>query len=333
MIEWLWPLAFLLVPAPILVRWLIKASKKKQPALTVPSLEGFSGLSTSESFSATLSTVKLIILWLAWILLIAAVARPQWVGEMVSLPTTGRDLMLAIDISGSMATEDMQVNNDYVDRLSVVKAVISQFLDARKGDRVGLVLFGTNAYVQAPLTFDLKSVKKLMIEAPVGIAGGKTAIGDAIGLTVKRLRERQNEEKVVILLTDGANNVGEIPPIKAAELASVDGIKIYTIGVGAEEMRVPSLFGSLAGRTTNPSADLDEETLSKIAEATQGRYFRAKNTNTLAQIYELIDKLEPIEQEPETYRPFQVLYYWPLGISLCLFLSLLLIDAVRPSNA
>ena len=156
MIEWLWPLAFLLVPAPILVRWLIKASRKKQPALTVPSLEGFSGLSSNESFSATLSTVKLIILWLAWILLIAAVARPQWVGEMVSLPTTGRDLMLAIDISGSMATEDMQVNNDYVDRLSVVKAVISQFLDARKGDRVGLVLFGTNAYVQAPLTFDLK---------------------------------------------------------------------------------------------------------------------------------------------------------------------------------
>ena len=333
MIEWLWPLVFLLTPAPILVRWLIKASRKKQPALTVPSLEGFSGLSSNESFSATLSTVKLIILWLAWILLIAAVARPQWVGEMVSLPTTGRDLMLAIDISGSMATEDMQVNNEYVDRLSVVKAVISQFLDARKGDRVGLVLFGTNAYVQAPLTFDLKSVKKLMIEAPVGIAGGKTAIGDAIGLTVKRLRERQNEEKVVILLTDGANNVGEIPPIKAAELASVDGIKIYTIGVGAEEMRVPSLFGSLAGRTTNPSADLDEETLSKIAEATQGRYFRAKDTNTLAQIYELIDKLEPIEQEPETYRPFQVLYYWPLGISLCLFLSLLLIDAVRPSNA
>ena len=333
MIEWLWPLAFLLTPAPFLVRWLIKASRKKQPALTVPSLEGFSGLSSNESFSATLSTVKLIILWLAWILLIAAVARPQWVGEMVSLPTTGRDLMLAIDISGSMATEDMQVNNEYVDRLSVVKAVISQFLDARKGDRVGLVLFGTNAYVQAPLTFDLKSVKKLMIEAPVGIAGGKTAIGDAIGLTVKRLRERQNQEKVVILLTDGANNVGEIPPIKAAELASVDGIKIYTIGVGAEEMRVPSLFGSLAGRTTNPSADLDEETLSKIAEATQGRYFRAKDTNTLAQIYELIDKLEPIEQEPETYRPFQVLYYWPLGISLCLFLSLLLIDAVRPSNA
>ena len=333
MIEWLWPLAFLLLPAPVLVRWLIKASRKTQPALTVPTLKGFCELTKDESFSATFSTVKLIILWLAWILLIAAAARPQWVGEMMSLPTTGRDLMLAIDISGSMATEDMQIDNDYVDRLSVVKAVIGQFLDARKGDRVGLVLFGTNAYVQAPLTFDLKSVKRLMIEAPVGIAGGKTAIGDAIGLTVKRLRERQNEEKIVILLTDGANNVGEIPPIKAAELASIDGIKIYTIGVGAEEMRVPSLFGSLVGRTTNPSADLDEETLLKIAETTQGRYFRAKDTNTLAQIYEVIDNLEPIEQEPETYRPLRVLYYWPLGFSLCLFLSLLLIDAVRPSNA
>jgi len=270
---------------------------------------------------------------MAWILVILAAARPQWIGEMVSLPTTGRDLMLAIDISGSMATEDMQVNGDYVDRLSVVKSVISQFLEARKGDRVGLVLFGTNAYVQAPLTFDLKSVKKLLIEAPVGIAGGKTAIGDAIGLTVKRLRERQNEEKIVILLTDGANNVGEIPPIKAAELASVDDIKIYTIGVGAEEMRVPSLFGSLAGRTTNPSADLDEGTLKKIAQATTGRYFRAKDTNTLAEIYELIDKLEPIEQEPETYRPFQVLYYWPLGASLILMLSLLLLDIIRPSDA
>ena len=333
MIEWLWPLALLLIPCPILIRWLVTASKNKQAALTVPSLRGFKGLSSETSFNASLSTLKLIILWLAWIAAILAAARPQWIGEMVSLPTTGRDLMLAIDISGSMATEDMQVNGDYVDRLSVVKSVINQFLDARKGDRVGLVLFGTNAYVQAPLTFDLKSVKKLLIEAPVGIAGGKTAIGDAIGLTVKRLRERQHEEKIVILLTDGANNVGEIPPIKAAELASVDDIKIYTIGVGAEEMRVPSLFGSLAGRTTNPSADLDEETLKKIAQATSGRYFRAKDTNTLVEIYEIIDALEPIEQEPETYRPFQVLYYWPLGISLILMLSLLLLDIIRPSDA
>ena len=150
MIEWLWPLAFLLLPCPFVVRWLAKASKNKQAALTVPSLRGFSELSSDTSFNASLSTVKLIILWMAWISVILAAARPQWIGEMVSLPTTGRDLMLAIDISGSMATEDMQVNSDYVDRLSVVKSVISQFLEARKGDRVGLVLFGTNATCRLP---------------------------------------------------------------------------------------------------------------------------------------------------------------------------------------
>ncbi|MDA8703029.1 VWA domain-containing protein, partial [Pseudomonadales bacterium] len=146
--------------------------------------------------------------------------------------------MLAVDISGSMGTEDMQVQGDFVDRLSVVKAVIAKFVEARNGDRVGLVLFGTNAYLQAPLTFDLKSVNRLLIEAPVGIAGGKTAIGDAIGLAVKRLRKRPNEEKVLILLTDGANNVGEVEPKVAAELAARDGIKIYTVGVGADEMRM-----------------------------------------------------------------------------------------------
>ena len=333
MIEWLWPLAFFLIPLPIVIRWLVATTKNKQAALTVPSLMGFDNLSVEDSFNVSFSTIKLALLWMAWLSVILAAARPQWIGDTVNLPTTGRDVMLAIDISGSMATEDMQVGGDYVDRLSVVKSVISEFLEARQGDRVGLVLFGTNAYVQAPLTFDLKSVRKLLIEAPVGIAGGKTAIGDAIGLTVKRLREREYEEKIVILLTDGANNVGEVPPAKAAELASVDGIKIYTIGVGAEEMRVPSLFGSLAGRTTNPSADLDEETLETIAKATKGRYFRAKDTSTLIEIYEIIDKLEPIEQDPETYRPFQVLYFWPLGISLGLILTLLLLDIFRPSNA
>lgn len=332
MIEWIWPICFFLLPLPALIRWLFKPNEKKQAALTVPSMIKFSSLSSTESLSAGLNTTKLAILWMAWVLLLTAAARPQWVGEMVSLPTTGRDVMLAIDISGSMATEDMQVNGNYVDRLSVVKAVISQFLEARKGDRVGLVLFGTNAYVQAPLTFDLKSVKKLLVQAPVGIAGGKTAIGDAIGLTVKRLRERPPQDKIVILLTDGANNVGEVPPIKAAELATVDEIKIYTIGVGAEEMRVPSLFGSLTGRTTNPSADLDEKTLKKIASITEGQYFRAKDTRTLVQIYNIIDQLEPIEQEPETYRPFQVLYYWPLGLSLLLFLFIMLFDLLRPTD-
>ena len=178
--------------------------------------------------------------------------------------------MLAVDISGSMATEDMAVNGRFIDRLTVVKAVVGDFIEARQGDRVGLVLFGTNAYLQAPLTFDLTSVNRLLVEAPVGIAGGKTAIGDAIGLAVKRLRLRPQEDKVIILLTDGANNVGEVAPQKAAELAAFDKIKIYTVGVGADEMRMPSLFGSL-GRMTNPSADLDEDTLKEMIDEVLGK--------------------------------------------------------------
>ncbi len=234
--------------------------------------------------------------------------------------------MLAVDISGSMATEDMALNGDFVDRLNVVKAVVSSFVEERKGDRVGLVLFGTNAYLQAPLTFDLTSVNRLLIEAPIGIAGGKTAIGDAIGLAVKRLRLRPQEDKILILLTDGANNVGEVEPEKAAELAAFDNIKIYTIGVGADEMRMPGLFGR---RITNPSADLDEDTLTAIAQTTGGKYFRARDTQGLLEIYSLIDELEPIDQDPETYRPIQALYFYPLGLGLALFALLLLIDIAR----
>lgn len=325
MIDWLWPWMAILLPAPLLVRGLLKTREHQQGALTVPSLGAFSDASELSSKQRLHGRWRAPLLWLMWLLLLTAGARPQWTGEPVTLPTTGRDLMLAVDISGSMATEDLEVNGTNVDRLSVVKAVVGNFIEARQGDRIGLVLFGTNAYLQAPLTFDVKSVNRLLTEAPIGIAGGKTAIGDAIGLAVKRLRLRPQQDKVIILLTDGANNVGEVEPKKAAELAAYDKIKIYTIGVGADELRMPSLFGSL-GRITNPSADLDEETLQSVAETTDGKYFRAKDTQGLLEIYDLIDQLEPIDQDPETYRPTQALYFWPLCIALTLFLIMLLLD-------
>ena len=318
MIEWIWLWAFGLLPVPFLVRWFFAPRQREQAALTVPSIESFSTAQSGPAQEEAGRRLRLLLLVLAWIALVTAVARPQWTGEPISLPQSGRDLMLAVDISGSMATEDMAVNGKFIDRLTVVKAVVGDFVEARQGDRVGLVLFGTNAYLQAPLTFDLKSVNRLLVEAPVGIAGGKTAIGDAIGLAVKRLRLRPQEDKVIILLTDGANNVGEVAPQKAAELAAYDKIKIYTIGVGADEMRMPSLFGSL-GRMTNPSADLDEDTLKKVASITQGQYFRAKDTAKLQDIYALIDELEPIDQDPETYRPIQALYYWPMSLAFALF--------------
>jgi Ca-activated chloride channel family protein len=328
MIELVWPYALLLAPLPLLVRALLPARAHQQAALIVPDVEHFKpGEAGGVRSGASRWRWRLLVLWLIWLGVVGAATRPQWTGAPVTLPTTGRDLMLAVDISGSMGTEDMQLGNRLVNRLTVVKNVVSDFVERRQGDRVGLILFGTNAYLQAPLTFDLASVNRLLIEAPVGIAGGKTAIGDAIGLAVKRLRSRPAGNRVLILLTDGANNVGEVAPDKAAELASVEDIRIYTIGVGASSMRMPSIFGVFSSGIINPSAELDEATLKDIATLTDGRYFRAENTEQLLEIYDLIDAMEPIEQEAETYRPIAALYYWPLGAAWLLSLALLATEA------
>jgi Ca-activated chloride channel family protein len=326
MIEWLWPWAFVLIPLPVLVRLLFKPLERQQAALSVPSVETFQDDDETALGLGRSALWRAVLLWMVWLALVTATARPQWTGDPVTLPVTGRDLMLAVDISGSMGTEDLQLGGQLVNRLTVVKSVVSQFVAARKGDRIGLILFGTNAYLQAPLTFDLNSVNRLLIEAPVGIAGGKTAVGDAIGLAVKRLRRRPKGDRVLILLTDGANNVGEISPIRAAGLAEQEGIRIHTIGVGADEMRMPSLFGVFGSRVINPSAELDEESLQAIANTTGGRYFRAQNTERLAKIYDLIDALEPIEQDAETYRPIAVLYHWPLGGAWFLVMVLVVWD-------
>ncbi len=327
MIEWIWPYAFALLPLPLLARWLWRSAVESQAALTVPSLDAFRLQSESATERpARRFPLRMLLLWAVWLALVTAAARPEWTGDPVLLPTSGRDLMLAVDISGSMGTEDMELDGQLADRLSVVKSVVADFIGARQGDRMGLILFGTNAYLQAPLTFDLQTVDRLLTEAPVGIAGGKTAIGDAIGLAVKRLRQRPQSDRVLILLTDGANNVGEVAPAKAAELAAGEDIRIYTIGVGADEMRMPGIFGSFGSRIVNPSSDLDEETLTRIAETTDGRYFRARSTAGLSEVYTIIDALEPVEQDPETFRPVAALYYWPMGIAWLLACGLLLLD-------
>jgi Ca-activated chloride channel family protein len=250
-----------------------------------------------------------------WLLLIAAAVRPQWIGEARELPVTGRDLLLAVDISGSMDTQDMIWQNRQVNRLVVVKAVAGDFIQRRRGDRVGLVLFGSRAYLQTPLTFDTETTATLLEESEIGLAGRETAIGDAIGLAVKRLREDAASDRVLILLTDGANTSGEVQPMQAAEFAAREGLTVYTVGVGADEMRVQDFFGS---RVVNPSADLDEDTLRAIAERTGGRYFRARDAAGLAQIYEILDELEPVESDVEIIRPVRELFYWPMGLAYAL---------------
>jgi Ca-activated chloride channel family protein len=308
--EWPWLLAAL--PLPLLIRWLVPANRPaEQAALKVPFLDDFSDAET-RSVSQT-QQWPLLLAAIAWLLLVIACTRPQWLGEPIEQAVSGRDLMLAVDLSGSMEEQDFIINKRAVDRLTAAKGVAGDFINRRIGDRVGLILFGTQAYLQTPLTFDRKTVMTLLNEAVIGLAGDNTAIGDAIGLAVKRLKNEQANSRVLVLMTDGANTAGEVSPLKAAELAAADHLKIYTIGIGADEMIVRSFFGN---RKINPSVDLDEKTLIKIAESTGGQYYRARNTDELNNIYMRLDELEPVEKDMQYFRPRSELYYWPLSLAL-----------------
>lgn len=319
MIEFQWPWIFFALPLPLLVYWFVKPTQQRQTAVVVPFYEQALQLNTSTSHFSKFSrkgykTFFLLLIWFCWV---TAIARPYWSGEAVVLPTSGRDLLLAVDISDSMDKADMEINGDPATRLQSVKSVVDQFIQRRQGDRLGLVLFGTNAYLQTPLTFDTSTVAQFLQEAQLGFAGPKTAIGDAIGLSVKRLQELKNENdnKILILLTDGANTAGEVEPLQAAQLAQQTGVKIYTVGIGADKMTISGFFGP---RTINPSAQLDEKTLIEIADSTGGRYFRARKTGELDDIYRILDQLEPVSQEQEWLRPVQSLFMWPLALALIL---------------
>ncbi|WP_442498138.1 vWA domain-containing protein [Methylobacter sp. sgz302048] len=314
MIHFEWPWLLSLLPLPLLIRWLLPAHKPvEQAALKVPFLDDF-----SEGDARVISQTgrwPFLAAAIAWILLIAACTRPQWLGEPIEQAVSGRDLMLAVDLSGSMEVQDFVINRQAVDRLTATKWVAGDFINRRVGDRIGLILFGTQAYLQTPLTFDRKTVMTLLDESAIGLAGDNTAIGDAIGLAVKRLKNQEVNSRVLILMTDGANTAGEVSPLKAAELAAENQLKIYTIGIGADEMLVRSFFGA---QKVNPSQDLDEKTLTAIAEKTGGVYFRARNTDELNKIYQLLDQLEPVEKDKQYFRPRSELYYWPLTGALLL---------------
>jgi len=315
MIHFEWPWMAALLPLPLIIRFLFPPVEVvNEAALRVPFLTEFS----MHSNDGHHLNVKYRLIWIAiivWFCLIIAAMRPQWLGDFIEIPRNGRDLMLAVDLSGSMEVEDFIIKGDKVDRLTATKYVAGEFIQRRVGDRLGLILFGEKAYLQTPLTFDRLTVKTLLYESAIGLAGKSTAIGDAIGLAVKRLREKDDKSRVLILLTDGANTAGEVEPLAAAELAAREKLKIYTIGIGADEMVMRSIFGS---RRVNPSADLDEKTLSAIANKTGGRYFRARDIEQLEQIYALLDDLEPIEKDVQRFRPQIALFYWPLAIALVL---------------
>lgn len=318
MLSLAYPWALLLILVPLLLQW------KKPAAQTVdapvfPVGHWLSDLPGVSRQGNGVPRWQSLVLLLAWALLVLALARPQHVGEQIQMPVSGRDLMLVVDISPSMEEQDMVLQGRSINRLQAVKRVLDEFVDRRKGDRLGLILFGTEPYVQAPLTFDLKTLETLLQESGIGMAGRATAIGDAVGLATKRLRDRPQQQRVVVLLTDGANTAGKITPDKATEIAAAAGVRLYTIGIGADSMVQRGLLGS---RRVNPSRDLDEDLLTRMAQQTGGEYYRARSLPELEQIYETINQLEPIELDGKFYRPVTELFFWPTGIAAALWLGL-----------
>ncbi|GHE80361.1 vWA domain-containing protein [Thalassotalea profundi] len=302
-----------LIPLPLLIYWLPAKSYKEPASLKMPTLvPGIKAQSVSNSRKKT----PIWLLAILWILLVVSASQPQWLGEAINIPTEGREMMLAVDLSGSMQVEDMSLNGQTVNRLDMLKTLLSEFIDRRVGDRLGLILFGDDAYMQTPMTYDRNTVQQMLNETVLGLVGKQTAIGDAIALAVKRFDEKKESNRVLLLLTDGQNTAGKITPDQALELAIAKNITIYSIGIGADVMIQKSLFGA---RRVNPSSELDEESLKRMADQTNGQYFRARSSEDMEKIYQLLDELEPVEQEQQQMRPLTSLFYYPL--SLALFIS------------
>ncbi len=309
--EFAWPWMFLALPLPWVLRHVLRPLKPAQ-ALNLPQ----PGLSLVQSSLARAPFAATVLLALAWLCLVVAAARPQHLGPPEPQRRSGRALMMAVDLSGSMSLDDMQLAGRQVTRFAAVEAIAGDFIDRRAGDELGLILFGSQAYLVTPLTYDLDAVRAQLHGAVVGLPGRETAIGDALAVAVKRLVDMPEAARVVVLLTDGVNNAGSIAPREAARAAKAAEVRVYTIGIGANAMRVPDFFGT---RVVNPSADLDVGMLTDIANQTGGRFFRATDTDQLAAAYRAIDELEPVPQQGAALRPRFELFRWPLLAALVLF--------------
>lgn len=316
-----WPWMFLLLPLPWLA-WKLLPPAAPGVALHLPQHIALSGVSMRPGASRT----RMLVAALAWLLLVCAAARPQQPAPPQALTHTGRALMLAVDTSGSMAIEDMRFGDQVVSRFAAVRAIAQRFIAQRSGDDVGLILFGTHAYLLTPLTFDVAAVAKQMSGAAIGLAGRETAIGDAIVLAVKHLQALPARARVLVLLTDGVNTAGSVAPQAAATLAKAAGVRIYTIGVGADAQTL-NVFGM---PMQAQDSELDVGVLTRLADTTGGRFFRAADVDQLAAAYRTIDALEPLAQGESLLRPNREWYPWPLALAMLLGCGLLPWHALRP---
>ena len=316
----------LLLPLPFLIRSLLpvlpKEKREEAAEIRFPALHRIKNVFPAcQAIKKRSNFLFLSLILSSWTLLIAALMQPENVDQFRQEKNKGYDLMLAVDISASMQALDFSTQDKAVNRLDVTKEVVGNFIKGRQGDRLGLILFGKNAYLHVPLTLDTASVSRMLQDAVPGLAGNATAIGDAIGLGVRTLRERPLGSRVLILLTDGEDNASSIPPFEAAKLAKQYGIRIHTIGIGKKGL-VP--FPNQLGGYGMAEVSMDEKLLQEIAQETGGHYFSASNQKMLASIYAKIDELEKSEANETLFLIREPLYTYPLSLSLLLLLALAL---------
>ncbi|RUO30523.1 VWA domain-containing protein [Aliidiomarina sanyensis] len=307
--------ALVLLPLPLLVRFLTPRVKRMQTAIWMPQARH---TAPDASVLRTPPWRRWIIPALIWSLLVVACAQPRWVGEPITINPEAREIMIALDLSGSMQMDDMELNGRSVTRLEAAHSILADFIRRRTGDRIGLIVYADSAHVYVPITSDLETVATMAEEAFIGLAGQRTALGDAIALSIRYFIERDSPNRLVLMLTDGAINTGQINAEQAIELARSHDVKIHTIGIGSDEVTVRGIFGE---RRLNPSVDLDEIFLNEVARATGGEYFRARSTQEMERIYALIDRLEPIARDDASIRPQRSLAHFPLSLAFILFLS------------
>ena len=301
----------LLIPLPWLIRRWLPAHHEYKAAVRVPFMQRISRLAGVQAGSSTAVAKRPFSQWLvlslAWLLVVVALARPQWLEDPVIKELPMRDLLVAVDLSGSMEAEDFtDAGGNVVDRLTAVKQVLDAFFARREGDRVGLILFGTAAFVQVPFTDDLDVVRELLEEAQVRMLGPRTMLGDAMGLAINQFERSEVDDRVLIVLTDGNDTGSLVPPDRAAEIARDSDVVVHTIAIGD-----PTSTGEQA---------LDEKTLEGIATTTGGRYFHANDREELEKIYAYLDEINPRQVDTQSYRPLTDLYYWPLAGSMLMTL-------------
>jgi Ca-activated chloride channel family protein len=310
-LEFAYAIVFLALPLPLLVLWLMPPQRERVSALRVPFFAQITEVAGSEARAGAIimrrRRFQMLVAVLVWLLLIAGLAKPEWVGEPVIRTEAARDIMLALDLSGSMDYRDFPGEDGKdVSRFEAVQRVVDRFVAERESDRIGLIVFGTKAYVQLPFTRDLDTARALVELMEVGMAGPKTAVGDSIGLAIHSFENSEVEDRLLILLTDGNDTASSMKPISAADIAKLNGVEIYTIGIGD------------TAATGEDRVDFD--ILAEVAQRTGGEFYNAEDESALVSVYRRIDEKAVADVRTQSWRPRESLLHWPAGLAVALLI-------------